>query len=219
MIKGRQGARNDLTELYKLIKQGASNIEIMEENPKFLLRLTDIDRVRQTLLQEKYKTTFRQLEVIYIWGATNLGKTRSVMEKHGYENIYRVTDYKHMFDVYCSENVLLFDEFDSANVRIKDMLNFLDGYPLSLPCRYANRQACYTKVYIISNLDFRNQYEDEKPEVYAAFLRRIHKLIRFLSDGKQREYEPKRYMSYSVKRNSTINREGAIQLCQKSVNK
>lgn len=30
--------------------------------------------------------------------------------------------------------------------------NILDGYPLELPCRYANKQACYTEVYLVSNL-------------------------------------------------------------------
>ena len=36
---------------------------------------------------------------------------------------------------------------------IGDMLNYLDGYPISLPARYANRVACYEEVYITANTD------------------------------------------------------------------
>ena len=66
------------------------------------------------------------------------------------------------------------------------MLNYLDGYPLDLPCRYNNKIACFTKVYIISNLPLNDQYRDiqrEYEETWKAFLRRIHKVMYFTSDG------------------------------------
>ena len=44
---------------------------------------------------------------------------------------------------------MCFDEFRSS-LLIGDMLDYLDCYPLALPARYANRQACYETVYIIS---------------------------------------------------------------------
>ena len=141
-----QGARNDLTFLYEMVKEGYSNYEILESNPDFMLRITDIERARQTIQAEENRTVFRELEITYIYGETATGKTRYVMEKYGYENVYRITDYKNPFDAYKNQDVIAFDEF-SGNLRIQDMLNYLDGYPLDLPCRYANKQACYTKVY------------------------------------------------------------------------
>ena len=65
------------------------------------------------------------------------------------------------------------------------MLNFLDGYPLQLPCRYNDKPAFYTKVYIVSNIPLSKQYEkiqEEEPETYKAFLRRIHNVIRIDSN-------------------------------------
>jgi len=60
------------------------------------------------------------------------------------------------------------------------MLNYLDGYPIELPCRYANKIACYTHVYLITNIPLERQYE-EVQKLYAstwqAFLRRINKVI------------------------------------------
>ena len=155
MPQEHQGARNDLSFLYAMVKEGYSNYEILENNPDFMLRITDIERARQTIQSEENRTIFRQLDVIYILGETNTGKTRYVMEKYGYENVYRVTDYKHSFDAYKNQDVMLFDEF-SSNFRIQDLLNFTDGYPLDLPCRYANKQASYAKVYIISNICLKN---------------------------------------------------------------
>ena len=197
MPQEHQGARNDLSFLYEMVKEGYSNYEILENNPDFMLRLTDIERARQTIKSEENRTMFRTLETTYIYGDTATGKTRYVMEKYGYENTYRVTDYKHPFDSYKNEDIVVFDEF-SSHLRIQDMNNYLDGYPLDLPCRYANRQACYTKVYIISNIDLKQQYTGVQFNDFAiwqAFLRRIHRVIKFDSHGRRIEYTIKDYLN------------------------
>lgn len=169
--------RNDLQYLYTQIEEGVSTNDIISENPNFMLRISEIERVRQILLSDKYKNTFRNLDVTYIWGDSGTGKTRGIMEKYGYDNVYRVTNYEtHPFDNYKGEDVLVFEEFRSS-FRLQDMLNYLDGYPLQLPCRYADKEACYTKVYIITNIPFEKQYESlhkTHKETWEAFKRRIH---------------------------------------------
>ena len=172
----RQGARNDLADLYDLVIGGASDIDIINDNPNFILHLDKFDKVRQAYREKQYSSTFRQLEVTYIYGDPGTGKTRYVMDKYGYNNVYRVTDYVHPFDYYKGEDVILFDEFRSS-IKVVDMLNYLDGYPLMLPCRYNNKVACYTKVYIISNIPLNKQYPKvqlEEKATYIAFLRRIN---------------------------------------------
>ncbi|MEW4413830.1 hypothetical protein [Clostridium sp. AN503] len=171
----RQGKRNDLDDLYSMIKDGMSDFEILEQDASYILHMDKIDRARQTVRQETYKNTWRNVDVTYIYGDTGSGKTRGVMERYGYENVFRVTDYLHPFDNYKGQDVVVFEEFRSS-LRIGDMLNYLDGYPLELPCRYANKYACFTKVYIISNLPLSQQYSQlqiENYESYRAFLRRI----------------------------------------------
>lgn len=96
----RQGQRNDLIDLYDMIKSGMSNYEILEQNPEVMLHIDKVERVRYAVMQEKFKNTFRTLEVYYCFGKAGCGKTRSVMEKYGYENVSRITDYKHPFDNY-----------------------------------------------------------------------------------------------------------------------
>lgn len=177
-IKGCQGARNDLVELYYMIHNGMSNYEILQENPTYLLQIDRMEKVRQSILDEKYKDTWRDLEVIYIWGRTGCGKTRGIMEQYGYSNVYRITDYNHPFDSYRGQDVILFEEFRSS-LLMDDMLKYLDGYPVELSARYINRHACYTKVFFCTNIDLREQYPNiqrEQPLTWQAFLRRISRV-------------------------------------------
>lgn len=186
-----QGKRNDLTMLYDWIKQGLSNYEILEENPEYMADLDKIERCRQIVKQEEFKRKFRTLTVEYYYGKTGSGKTRGIMERYGYENVHRVTDIQHPWDSYRGQDVVIFEEFHSDFYRITDMLNYLDGYPLELPCRYNNKQACYTKVYLLSNRKLEDQYRDikrEDPETWDAFCRRIHTVKIFDDKDHIREF-------------------------------
>lgn len=77
----RQGQRNDINDLYAMIKEGLTNYEIIESNPQYMLNIDKIERVRQTILEERYKKDWRDLETTYIYGTTGSGKTRSVIQK------------------------------------------------------------------------------------------------------------------------------------------
>lgn len=183
-----QGKSKDLVQLYSMIKSGLSDYEIIECDSSFMLQLDKIDMCRQVIRSEEFKNKFRDMNVEYWFGKTEVGKTRTIMEKYGYENVYRVTDYKHPFDTYKGQDVLVFEEFHS-NIKIQDMLNYLDGYPLDLPCRYNNKVACYTKVYITSNTSLKDQYTSIQKgyeETWKAFLRRINTVRTFGSSGKSR---------------------------------
>lgn len=181
----RQGSRADVADLYDMVRQGLSDYQILEEMPEAMLKLDHIDRTRQIIHQDRFKDTFRELKVVYIFGEGGLGKTRHVMEKYGYSNVYRITDYSHPFDNYRGQDVVFFDEFRSE-IPLSLMLQYLDGYPLELPCRYNNKWACYTKVYIASNYHISEQYSNIRKEHYGSWLaliRRIHEVRQYRLDG------------------------------------
>lgn len=199
----RAGNRTDLAELYELIQDGFSNAEIIEQNPDNILFLQHIDRTRKAILEEKFKSNWRNLDVTYIFGPTGTGKSRHVMEKYGYENVFRITDYLHPFDSYRQQDVIIFEEF-SSSLKIQDMLNYLDGYPLELPSRYSNKQATFTKVYILSNFPLKKQYETvqiEKIEVWRAFLRRIKKVLLFEKKGNHKEFTTTEFLNWTTHSN------------------
>lgn len=179
-------------EMFKLIQDlraGKSVMEIIEDNPKLAFRIREIETLRQAILEEKYSAENRALEVTYLYGASGTGKTRGIFEKHDRKSICRITDYGGRngvrFDAYHCQDVLVLEEFHSQ-ILISAMLNYLDIYPLTLPARYTDRIACYTKVYITSNIPLEEQYRDiqrYQMETWRAFLRRVQNVIEYLRDG------------------------------------
>lgn len=179
----------DMFRLVQNIRDGMSTTEIIDDNPAMAFRIRDIDLLRQLLTAEKYAVENRYLEVTYLYGISGVGKTRSIYEAYNPRSIYRVTNYRSAkgisFDGYYGQDVLVFEEFN-GQIPIEDMLNYLDIYPLALPARYNDKTACYTKVYITSNLPLEKQYRCEqwdRPETWRAFLRRIHTVMEYLPDG------------------------------------
>ncbi len=182
MPQEHQGKSTSADIIVELIRSGASNTEIVDSVASAYRDLEKIERVRSMYRDAEFAGKWRDLEVTYIFGKTGSGKTRSVMDKYGYDKCYRVTDYKHPFDTYDGQDVIIFEEF-RGGLKHGDMLNYLDGYPLLLPCRYFNRQACYTKVFIITNIAPDEQYLNVDKESREAFYRRIHKVLFFDTDG------------------------------------
>lgn len=184
-----KGKRSDLSELYRMIQDNMTNSEIIQNNQDYILQIDKLDKLRNTILIDKYKDKLRLgIEVIYISGATGTGKTRYVMEKSGYSNVYRVTDYIHPFDSYMTQSVICFDEFRSS-INISKMLMYCDIYPVELQARYSNKIACYTTVYIVSNWPLERQYVEDQindKETWSAFLRRITKVLIFDNNGIQK---------------------------------
>lgn len=189
----RQKGKNlDMQELYEMVKSGYSNADILAINNDYILQIDKLDKLRTMLLTERYKNTRRlDLQVIYISGTTGMGKTRRVLDQHGDSNVYRVCDYEHPFDGYACQPVMCFDEFRSQ-IRLSDMLQYCDIYPIELKARYSNKFACYDTVYIVSNWSLEEQYEQvqsDNPESWQAFLRRIHKVIIYKEDKTIVEYD------------------------------
>ena len=185
-VKEKEESIGNNESLLNLIRSGLSTDEIIQMNPKYIFKGRDIDYLRERVVSGIYRKKLRfELEVTYIYGTAGAGKTKSIFEAHNPEEICRITDYKKdgsvLFDSYRGNKILVFEEFNSQ-VKIESMLNYLDIYPLMLPARYDDHVACYTKVYITANKSLDSQYkniQDEYPEQWRAFKRRIHNIVEF----------------------------------------
>ncbi len=178
----KQGKRSDLQKLFEMITDGMGDAEILRENPDYMKYLNYIERTRQTLREEEFRDKWRDISCIYVYGATDTNKTRTYMEKYQYPNVYRITNYagNAIWDGYRGQDVVIFEEYRSQ-LPISELLVWTEGYPnVSLRARYADKVACYTKVVFISNIALEKQYpnvQEESPETWNAFLRRIQKVI------------------------------------------
>lgn len=186
----QQGKRNDididLVQMVEMKAQGFSDVEIFRAYPHSHARYyTYVNKIATDQKTAIYKKQNRKIEVTYIYGKAGVGKTSFVMNKYGAENVCRITDYgptgDPIFDNYSGQDVIVFEEFRSS-IKIEKILNYLDIYPLTLRARYYDRDACYTKVYILTNIPIYEQYPNVLecyPETWNAFLRRINKIYNF----------------------------------------
>ncbi len=182
-----------MSQLLQEIEDGVDTPQIIRNNPNFGFKVKEISSLRALLMSEQFRTENRDIRVHYLYGDTGTGKTRGILEKHPAQDVCRITNYGGRngirFDAYEAQPVLVFEEFHSQ-IPIGDMLNYLDRYPLMLPARYNDRVACYTTVYITSNIPLDQQYPDvqrSELETWRAFLRRIHTVTEYRKDKLPRE--------------------------------
>ena len=176
--------------IVSMIKEGFTYLEIVERFPSVAVQQgTAIQRYM--IEWQNSMAGWRDIKTTYVSGSTGVGKTRSIMDAYGYSNVYRILNYKNPFDQYQGEPVIVFEEFRS-NLKIEEMLNYLDGYPCRLPCRYADRMAQFTRVFIVTNWTFDEQYrniEERYPETYNAFVRRIDEFVHLTTSYQGEEFK------------------------------
>lgn len=176
---------SEKAEVLQKIKDGKTNLEIIEENENLLFHLKDIENIRQEYLKEKYSTEFRDVCCTFIYGATETYKTTFVYSHYNAKDIFRIYNYQNLnslWDGYTGQPVILFDEF-KGQIPIELMLILTDRFPvLNLNARYNNKIAMYSQVYFCTNENFDKIYAYEKvmhPATYKAWERRIHNIYEF----------------------------------------
>lgn len=134
-----------------------------------------IDRMQELIEKEKSKSRkFREVEVIVIFGACGVGKTRYVVEKEDDLYICDMVD-DGWWDGYENEEAILFDDF-YGGVKYSKMLRYLDGYNMRLNVKGKSCQANWKRVYITSNEPPEMWYHGMNQET-KALLRRIDQRI------------------------------------------
>ena len=188
------GERTDIMDMVKMKVDGISDCEVFESFTNSYARYNRfVSEMAFTYKAEKFATLFRaNLEVYYLYGLTRTGKTRYALDKYGYANVYKNQGYidGKWFDGYSGQDVLLLDEYRSS-FDFGMLLQYLDKQPVTIQCRYKNKQACYTKVYITSNIPLFQQHKDiqmSAPRSWEALLERITGILHF--DGKGIKEEP-----------------------------
>ncbi len=177
--QGDGNEKNVWNRIREAIENGWSDLEISAKWPHEGIRCQSAI-AKYRILWDRQHAQWRDVDVTYITGNTGDGKTRYVMDTYGYNNVFRLTNYGGKFDQpkwdnYHGQDVVIFEEFRSG-AKIEDMLNWLDGYPVELPARYANKLAKFTKVFIISNWRLEEQYssiQQNYQSTWQALLRRI----------------------------------------------
>lgn len=187
-VFAEERARTDITNLLEMIKNGASNFEIMKSYPNHYLKYIDkIERIRQEMLYEEKSNSFKKdLVVVYVYGGSGVGKTSSLFGYYGNKACYLKQYSKNVFDNYKNQDVMVFDEFRSQ-LDFSEFLSFIDIYPVELNRRYANMFGNYNVVFILTNWSPIQQYSFVRNTDYKSwqgFERRLQFILNYESREK-----------------------------------
>lgn len=185
-----QGRRSDLAGAIQLLADKGFHA-VAQELPSVFVR--NSRGLRELDMQlHKYDRREPPQVTLYV-GPTGVGKTHIPWSQE--PNLVAFGGGLQWFCNYCSEEAVLFDEFDGAlsKTPLKWLLQLLDRYPLLLPTKGGHVLARYKRVYITSNFhpskwfDYAGRWEH-----YHALARRITRVQHWNSD--QRDdftiYEP-----------------------------
>lgn len=175
-IKPKQGQRTDMEALQTLIREGANEMDIFNEQPGNFIRYhRGIDRARNLFIEKRNW----EMDVRIYWGKPGTGKTRAVYEEFEIDQIYEKMPGK-WWDGYNGEKVVLIDDFDPNNcfdIVFDFYLKLLDRYPMRIEYKGGSTQFRSKIIIFTSNFNPIGWFT-EKPNK-SAFDRRISEVRPF----------------------------------------
>lgn len=181
--------------LIERIKEGASTIEVVEEFPQYAMQTRNIDELRVAYCGGISKDGVRDLTVIYIKTPDDMDRISLVYSKHSFRDICRINNYGGSkgisFDTYKYEKVIVFEDY-YGQLPLGSFISYLGKYPVTLPARYGDRQACYNYVYILSSISPEEQYGELRTKnrrLWLRYLKSIDKFIEVSDEGTIEEVE------------------------------
>jgi len=184
---GIQGRRTDLETAADEIRGGAQMRDVAIAHPATFIRYQCGLYAFQAAVRTPPPAQ-RDVTVTVLWGETGTGKTHRVMTM--YPDIYTVSAGRGPWDGYNDHPRILIDEFLDSQWPITTMNRILDKWRYELDCRYRNKFAVWTEVFICSNSPPMSWYTNEPPMLQAALRRRISGRCFNIKDQAQALSEP-----------------------------
>ena len=154
-IRANRGKRRDLEIIGDMLDSGSTPSQILSQNIAFR-QYEDI--IKSAFFDKKRQSTpfIRSVKVFYHVGLSGSGKSytaQKLMEKHGEQNVFFVSQYANGFlDSYCAEPILFLDELRGSSIKYSDLLSMLDEHKTTFYARYHNIYGLWTEVHITSIL-------------------------------------------------------------------
>jgi hypothetical protein len=126
-----QGARSDLKEIKKLLRENPNDlVNIIEEHGNNYQQIRFAETLQPYFLGERDPE--KPPVVIWIFGSTGIGKTSLVYETFKPENICSVSSYKWLGTRYYQQECLLMDDFRADDLPFNTLLKLTDRFPFTL---------------------------------------------------------------------------------------
>lgn len=132
------GKRNDILEVVERIKAGETIKTIVTESDASAVVFVKYHRGLQQLQQQLTSERTEAPTVIWIWGKTGTGKTRSVLEfgrSFGDEQIWMSSENLQWFDGYTGQSIAIIDDYRTNFCKFSFFLRLLDRYSIRVPIK------------------------------------------------------------------------------------
>lgn len=166
-LKG-QGSRTDVWELKKLVDTGATLQEIWDIMPGMYLRYSRAIKEVQLLKAPKrcWKT-----EVHVLYGPTETGKTRLVVDTYGTAVYFKQKS--QWWDGYMGQKVVILDDYYGW-LPYDELLRLCDRYPMIVQTKGGQVNFAAEKLFITSNTHPTKWYKNEHIlGNFDSFIRRV----------------------------------------------
>lgn len=171
---GGQGARNDINNLVKAVREGATFTELVVDMPLTVAKhLKFYDRLVQTVEKEETKV-FRNVDVHVLIGEAGTGKSRTARDLEPDAFTVNPED-AFPFDGYDGEDAIIIDDFE-GQLKYKHLLKILDGHQLRVNVKGGHRYARWHTVFITTNESIDKWYQRG---LTPALQRRIKSVTNF----------------------------------------
>lgn len=176
-----RGIRSDLSDLYARVRAGASDRDLVEDNPtQYMRNYRAIARVRGLFKPKRSKPLIVKL----FYGAPGTGKTHMAYESA--PDLYAVPISDRIWlDGYDGQKTILIDDFAgrASALSLSHLLQLIDNYVCSVQCKGSFTWINCEEIIITSNVHPHDWYDYSNREVhYRALARRFKEVWEFSED-------------------------------------
>lgn len=166
-----QGNRTDLAGMVQRIREGATDLELLEENPQqFMIHNKAFALVRRIIAPKRDAPS----KLIFIWGATGNGKTMTAMLACDPRPEMVEWDAGRFLLGYTGSNTaVVFDDFCSPSMEIRKAFRICDRWPLEIGIKGSSIHFAPKTIIFTSNDDPLTWWPDASKEHKAAWKRRV----------------------------------------------
>lgn len=154
---GGQGSRSDLYDMFKLVKDGKSELEILETMPQMWFRYHNAVNKAKLLIESRNRRTWKT-EVHVILGPPRTGKSKLAMDMSP-EAYWKTQD--NWWDTFKGTEDVILDEF-AGWLKFTDLLRLMDRYPMQVQNKGGFVNFAPKRIFITSNYHPWDWYKNEK---------------------------------------------------------
>ena len=169
--EAKKSTKRDFRKVVSHLKEGGTLDDVMDENPACYVRNKDM---LQDYANEVKGHRDWQMKVRIYVGLSGTGKSSTARLK--YPNAYYMghpTGGRMWMPGYVAQDVIVYNEFRSCNIKLRDMLKFLDSDPMLLEAKGRNMNMVSNTLVITTNEDPKDWYPKVKASARRLLERRL----------------------------------------------